>query len=154
MSSMIAVNPVTVQKTPVMIKQNAFRCVIYDIDSLIEFPITNLRKLWKIMFDSVFENELAIDSIRKWLSAKIAEIEYQLSGFKITLNYEIHATDNIRASVAAFGSVATKEQKNAVKEAIDRVRRAKNTTKAIEADHIKVIKLQAIFNEMATKARI
>ena len=52
---------------PVVIRQDRFVCELRDLDVFLELPITNVRKLWKIMFDSAWENGDAIDAICDWL---------------------------------------------------------------------------------------
>lgn len=52
---------------PFEVVQGSFRAHLYDINSLLDLPLANVRKLWKIMFSAAWENENAIEQVRNWL---------------------------------------------------------------------------------------
>ena len=89
---------------PLTIRRGSFESTLYDIDSLLEMPLTNLRKLWGIMFDTAWENDLAISMIRDWLPSKIAEIEKDIKRLEYDLPRLILDADEKRRAVAAWGS--------------------------------------------------
>jgi len=116
-------------KQPIIIKRGTFVCTIYDVGSLMELPLANVRKLWKIMLDAAWENEETISTIRAWLTAAIDQTKEQQMAYANLLDGERTAAETVRRTVAAFGSAAT-------------------------TDHERAKKLQTIFTEMAVKARI
>lgn len=60
-------------KKPFVIVQGSFNLQLYDINSLLDFPLTNVRKMWKIMFSAAWENEQTIQQVRDWLPVAVAE---------------------------------------------------------------------------------
>ena len=63
--------------SPVTIKRGDFTVYIYNVPDFLDFPVTNLRKLWKIMFETAWENTAAIDTIAAWLPVVLAETKAQ-----------------------------------------------------------------------------
>lgn len=64
------------EKEPFIVVQGKFNLRLYDINSLPDLPLTNLRKIWKIMFSAAWENEQTIEQVRIWLpraAVRIAE---------------------------------------------------------------------------------
>lgn len=55
------------EKEPFTVVQGTFHLELYDINSLLCLPLTNLRKIWKIMFSAAWENEQTIKQVRDWL---------------------------------------------------------------------------------------
>ncbi len=140
--------------TPIVIKWRAFNVRIYDVNSLLKLPLANVRKLWRLMFDAIPDNEMTIGTIREWLPEAVASTKEQHEARRMMLDGERLAAENVRRTVATFGSVATKEQKAAVIEARQRVKYAEGNAKAAATQHERAKKLQTIFNEMAAKAKI
>ena len=161
-------------------------CELYSADSLLDMSLVNLRKLWKVMFSAVWENEGAIFLIRNWLQITYSETEaYRLSLYDgLLIAYS--AAEEKRRAMAEWGSAleervkrakqqvedakhgnnrkrieeATENLKN-VEQPITEYRHAvKNVTQAeMKSRNVKtrierLKKLQAIFDEMAEKARI
>ena len=120
-------------KQPITIKRGTFVCTLYDVGNLMELPLANLRKLWKLMFSEAWENRETIQMIRDWLP----------------VNLENKELERVRREVAAFGSVATKEQKAAHAAARREHKAAERADRAAKAARVKAEKLQTIFNELS-----
>lgn len=142
------------EKQPIIIRRGTFVGTLYDVGSLMELPLANIRKLWKIMFDAAYENEDTIAIIRAWLPRAIEQTAERLDAYKTILSGERAAAETVRSTVAAFGSTATKEQKQAVTKAQKRVKSAEGAVKTATAAQIRAHKLQTIFNDMAAKAKL
>lgn len=140
-------------KTPIVIRQGRFCATLYDVPSLMDFTPANLRKLWKLMFEDGYENAEAIGIIREWLPRAVADTEAAAQDAWECCKHALKDAEAARSTVAAFGSVATKEQQNALKAAGARHKRAQKGAKAAKAKFERAKKLQSIFNEMAEKAR-
>lgn len=52
---------------PFNVVRDTFHAQLYDINSLLDLPLANVRKLWKIMFSAAWENENAIKQVQDWL---------------------------------------------------------------------------------------
>lgn len=52
---------------PFDVVQGSFHAQLYDINSLLDLPLANVRKLWKTMLSATWENEKSIDQVRGWL---------------------------------------------------------------------------------------
>lgn len=136
-------------KQPITIRRGTFVCTLYDIGNLMELPLANLRKLWKIMFSEAWENEETIQMTRDWLPVNVEWRKERLTSREGLLVCERENTENERRTVAMFGSVATKEQKAALATAKKRLTAAEKAVRNAKADHLKAQKLQTIFNEMS-----
>ena len=116
---------------PFDVVQGSFHAQLYDINSLLDLPLANVRKLWKIMLSAAWENEKSIDQVRGWLprAAENAAVDIRLAE---------NALEDAKTAAAA---------RHAVKDAQRRLTNCK-------ARQEKVQKLQAIFDDMAAKAKI
>lgn len=116
---------------PFDVVQGSFHAQLYDINSLLDLPLANVRKLWKIMLSAAWENEKSIDQVRGWLprAAENAAADIRLAE---------NALKDAKTAAAA---------RHAVKDAQRRLTNCK-------ARQEKVQKLQAIFDDMAAKAKI
>jgi hypothetical protein len=118
-----------------------------------ELPLTNTRKLWKIMFDAEDENRETINAIRDWMPRNISAAETAVTQEQNALETIAGAVERARQTVAAFGSAATKEQK----ETLQTVRRAykhiEMELRAAIAAHVKAQKLQTIFDQTSRRLR-
>lgn len=141
-------------KQPLIIKRGSFVCTLYDINSLLEMPLANLRKLWKIMLDAADENEEPIEAIREWLPTAIADTDTRLCEERTDCKLMAQEVETRRRTVAAFGSMVTKEQKADLASAQRILKTAERRATAAKAANAKAHKLQTIFNEMAERARI
>jgi hypothetical protein len=139
-------------KQPIIIRRGTFVCTLYDVGNLMELPLANLRKLWKIMFDAADENTDTIAAIRDWLPANLTETGKQLRAEQCSLTLSGQQVETQRRTVAAFGTMATKEQKDALTLAQRAFRKAEKRMTIAKAAQIKARKLQSIFNEMAQRA--
>ena len=140
-------------QTPVTIKRGDFTAHIYNVPDFLDFPLTNLRKLWKLMFETAWENESAIDTITEWLPVVLVETEEAIQAAQAARRQTAWDTETMRRNVAMFGSVATKEQKADVTKAERLLKAAEKCVKDARARHAKAHKLQVIFNELAENAR-
>ena len=116
---------------PFDVVQGSFHAQLYDINSLLDLPLANVRKLWKIMLSAAWENEKSIEQVRGWLprAAENAAADIRLAE---------NALKDAKTAAAA---------RHAVKDAQRRLTNCK-------ARQEKVQKLQAIFDDMAAKAKI
>lgn len=66
---------------PFDVVQGSFHAQLYDINSLLDLPLANVRKLWKIMLSAAWENEKSIEQVRSWLprAAENAAEDIQLA---------------------------------------------------------------------------
>ena len=137
-------------KQPITIQRGTFVCTLYDIGNLMELPLANLRKLWKIMFSAAYENEETIRKTRDWLPVNIDGTKRRTQERQAALQQATQETERLRRTVAMFGSVATKEQKAALATAQRQLKAAEKAVKTAKAAHVKAQKLQTIFNELTT----
>jgi hypothetical protein len=137
------------RKRPITIKRGTFVCTLYDAGNLMELPLANLRKLWKLMFSEAWENRETIQMIRDWLPVNVEWRKERLTSREGLLVCERENTENERRTVAVFGSVATKEQKAAHAAARREHKAAERADRAAKAARVKAEKLQTIFNEMS-----
>lgn len=136
---------------PITIQRGSFVCNIYDVGNLMRLPLANVRKLWKIMFTAEDENRETIQTIHDWLPRNIESTKRTAQERKELFEAAAKETERLRREVAAFGSVATKEQKAALATARRSLKAFESTAKTAAAEHNKAQKLQTIFNELTTK---
>lgn len=117
-------------------------------------PLANVRKLWKIMLDNAPENVDTIQTISLWLPQTLATAEAAIPAEQSRLEQVTQYVEALRRKVAAFGSVATKEQKAELKEAAAVLRYAKRLAREAKLKPERAKKLQTIFNKMAVTAKI
>lgn len=138
-------------KQPITIQRGSFTCTIYEIGKLMELPLANLRKLWKIMFSAPWENTETIDTIRAWLPTNTADAEKNILVQQGAARQAASEVESLRRTVAAFGSVATTVQKTALIAAGRKLKATEKALKTAKAYHARSQKLQTIFIEMSTK---
>ena len=114
-----------------------------------ELPLANLRKLWKLMFSEAWENRETIQMIRDWLPVNLENTERRAREMQDTLQQSTKELERVRREVAAFGSIATKEQKAAHAAARREHKAAERADRAAKAARVKAEKLQTIFNELS-----
>jgi hypothetical protein len=137
------------RKRPITIKRGTFVCTLYDVGNLMELPLANLRKLWKLMFSEAWENRETIQMIRDWLPVNIKDAEQSARALQDTLQQSTQELEQRRREVEMFGSVVTKEQKAAHAAARREHKAAERADRAAKAARVKAEKLQTIFNEMS-----
>jgi hypothetical protein len=135
-------------KQPITTQRGTFVCTIYDVSNLMELPLANIRKLWKIMLSADYENRETIQMIRDWLPANIESTEKCALELQGSLQQAAQDAERLRREVEVFGSVATKEQKAAYAAARRKLRTVEKMVKAAKAAHVKAQKLQTIFTSM------
>ena len=113
-------------KQSIVIKRGTFEGTLYDINSLVDLPLANMRKLWKIMFDAAWENELTISLIRDWLPEKITDTKTRIQQFEDELARAKADAESKRRAVASWGS----ELDNRIKQAKKQLQYAKKSKKA------------------------
>lgn len=136
---------------PITIRRGSFVCNIYDIGNLMRLPLANVRKLWRIMFSAEDENRETIEMIRGWLPVNVENTKRTALDRQELFQVAAKEAEHLRREVAAFGSVATKEQRAALATARRGLKAFESTAKAAAADHVKAQKLQTIFNDFTTK---
>jgi hypothetical protein len=92
------------EKQPITVKKDRCTITLYDVNSLLDMPLANVRKLWKLMFDAAWENETTIDIIRAWLPATTADAEHRIRTAKGELEQAKADAESKRRTVAALGS--------------------------------------------------
>lgn len=137
-------------KQPITIQRGTFVCTIYDVSNLMELPLANIRKLWKIMLSADYENRETIQMIRDWLPANVESVKKHTQELQGSLQQAAQDAERLRREVEVFGSAATKEQKAAHAAARRKLRTIEKAVKAAKADHVKAQKLQTIFTSMTT----
>lgn len=142
------------KERPIVIRRGTFVCTLYDIGNLMKLPLATIRKLWKIMFDTAYQNEDTIAAICNWLPLIKEQTAEHLAAQKVWCDEESAAERIAQSNLACFGTVATKEHKQAVKDARRRVKSAEGAVKAATAAQTRAHKLQNIFNDMAAKAKL
>ncbi len=166
---------------PITIRRGTFVCNIYDVGNFMRLPLTNVRKLWKIMFSAEDENRETIQTIKDWLPAfvaecadRIAQAEAELAAGK-AIAAQKHSesavmgdgywSKRVTSLKAALKRAANKNneanltralesaisQRDAPKLADRAVRVAQRHVAAAKAAHVKAQKLQTIFNEFTKK---
>lgn len=173
---------------PFDVVQGSFHAQLYDINSLLDLPLANVRKLWKIMLSAAWENEKSIDQVRGWLpraaenaaeDIRLAENALKDAKTAAAARHSENAamgdgywqktvTDlkrmlkNAKAKKAP-ASVINKitrnldsaiQHRDAPKLADRAVRNAQRRLTNCKARQEKLQKLQAIFDDMAAKAKI
>lgn len=136
-------------KQPITIQRGSFVCTIYDVENLMALPLANIRKLWKIMFSAEYENGNTLQTIRDWLPSTVESTKTAACDEQARLEQVTQYVSALRSKVAAFGSMATKEQKAELGEASTVLRYAAKLAKDAKARHERAKKLQAIFNDLS-----
>ena len=142
----------------ITIKNNRFVGTIYNVNSFLEMPVKNIRKLWKLMFDEAWNNEETIQTVKRWLTDYDPEIPKK--GKLVTAS---NATTRVaQAEYNAVISAHTGRNKPAVearKEARGKLRQAKANARRSEKECREAIKhservriLRGIFKDMKNKA--
>ena len=132
----------------IVIRNNNFKCRLYDIDTFMDMPLANTRKLLRLMFGEIWSNEESIETLRAWLLNKCAGTGALVIVRESDLAHATELAETTRSAVAVFGSVATKDLIKALKAAKRNMRIAKNLLITAERTHEKVLKLQTFFNEL------
>lgn len=140
-------------KRPITIRRGSFVCTLYDVGNFTELPLANVRKLWKIMFSADDENLETIEVIRAWLPTAITDAENLVTQKQNARRAIAGAVEIARQTVAAFGSMATKEQKETLQTARRTLKYIEKELRITRAAHGKAQKLQAIFTEYDQKLR-
>lgn len=136
-------------KQPITIRRGSFVCTIFDVENLMALPLTNIRKLWRIMFSADYENENTLQTIRDWLPSTVESAKTAARDEQTRLEQVTQYVSALRSKVAAFGSMATKEQKSELKEASTVLRYAEKLAKDSKARHERAKKLQTLFNDLS-----
>lgn len=137
-------------KQPITIQRGSFVCTLFDINNLMELPLANLRKLWKIMFSATSENAESIHTITAWLPLNVSNAKSHVTAVQDILQQTAQEMESLCSTVAAFGSVATKEQKAALIAAKRKHKAAEKDVKTAKNQQERAKKLQIIFNELTT----
>lgn len=132
---------------PFDVVQGSFHAQLYDINSLLDLPLANVRKLWKIMLSAAWENEKSIEQVRGWLprAAENAAEDIRLAE---------NALKDAKTAAAARHSDSAIQHRDAPRLADRAVKDAQRHLTNCKARREKVQKLQAIFDDMAAKAKI
>lgn len=133
---------------PITIKRGTFEAHLYDVGGLMELPLANVRRLWKLMLEDTSLNKDAVATVQNWLPAVYADTGTAVDKEQERLQQVVRYANALHSKVAAFGSMVTKEQKAEIKEASTVLRYAEKRVKNAKSQHIRAKKLQTIFNEM------
>ena len=93
------------EKQPIIIRRGTFVGTLYDVGSLMELPLANTRKLWKIMLDAADENEETIATVRAWLPQAVAEAKSSIPPLEEELTAAKRDAEAKRRTVAAMGTI-------------------------------------------------
>ena len=120
------------------------------MDSFIEMPLKNVRKLWKLMFAEPWRNEISIENLRQWLPNIHAQLGAEMATNEFALVQASQKAEELRRTAAAFGShkLGAKARKAAM-EAKGDVRRADSALRQSKRDVEKAEKLQRLFVEIS-----
>jgi hypothetical protein len=133
----------------IVIKNNRFVCRIYDMDSFIEMPLKNIRKLWKLMFAESWRNEESIENLEQWLINTCALLGFEAEAKEWELVHAAHCAEESRKLKESYGSVVTNEIKKAELEARKNAKRAEAAHKQSKRNFAKAEKLNIFFHELA-----
>lgn len=141
---------------PLTITRGTFKAHLYDVGGFMELPLANTRKLWKLMLEDedTYKNEDAINTIREWLPDNVKNTNAAAQSALDHCKQAQKDADAACSTVAAFGSMVTKEQQAALRAADARHKQAQRDVKTTNARLTKAKKLQTIFNEMAANAKL
>ena len=132
----------------IVIKNN--RCVfqIYDMDSFLELPLKNVRKLWKLMFAESWRNEESIENLKQWLlnAHDRLGMEVEVKGWELA--HAVQCAEEARRIKESYGSAVTKEINEAAREALKNAKTAERLHKQSGRDYEKCVKLQALFQAL------
>ncbi|MDL2273425.1 hypothetical protein LJC34_02620 [Oscillospiraceae bacterium OttesenSCG-928-G22] len=139
---------------PLTITRGTFTAHLYDVGGFMELPLANTRKLWKLMLEDTYKNEDAINTVREWLPGNVKNMNAAAQSALDHCKQARKDADTAHSTVAAFGSMVTKEQQAALRAANARHKQAQRDVKTANARLTKAKKLQTIFNEMAANAKL
>lgn len=146
---------------PFDVVQGSFHAQLYDINSLLDLPLANVRKLWKIMLSAAWENEKSIEQVRGWLprAAENAAEDIRLAENALKDAKTAAAARHRRASASVIDNITRNldsaiQHRDAPRLADRAVKDAQRRLTNCKARREKVQKLQAIFDDMAAKAKI
>jgi len=120
---------------------------IHDMDSFLDMPLKNIRKLWKLMFDEAWRNDESIENLEQWLPNTHARLGAEVQFRECELAQALHIAEEARRTKAAYGSVISKPVNEALKKAQQNARYAERMCKQSKRDLVRIEKLQLIFAE-------
>jgi len=122
------------------------------MDSFIQMPLKNIRKLWKLMFVEFWRNEESIESLKQWLPNIHAQLGAEIARNEFALVVAAQKTEELRRTAAAFGSHKSGVQaRKAAQKAQSEVRLADSAFRQSKRDVEKAEKLQILFSELSPK---
>ena len=132
----------------IVIKNNRFVCRLYSMDSFIEMPLKNVRKLWKLMFAEAWRNEEAIGNLKQWLINTFDLLGFETEVMEWELVHAAHCAEEARKIKEAHGSVATAEIKKAAQEARKNAKLAETKYKQSKRNFARAEKLNKLLYEV------
>lgn len=87
----------------IVIKNNRFVCRIYDMDSFIEMPLKNVRKLWKLMFAETWRNEESIERLKQWIPNTLARVGNEVQAAECDIAQTSHIAEMLRQKAEDCG---------------------------------------------------
>ena len=133
----------------IVIKNNRFVCWIYDMDSFIEMPLKNVRKLWKLMFAEPWRNEISIENLKQWLPNTLSRLGSEMGFRECELVQALHIAEDTRRAKEAYGSVISKPINEALITANKNVKTAERILKQTKRELEKSEKLNRLFAELS-----
>ena len=132
----------------IVIKNN--RCVfqIYDMDSFIDMPLKNIRKLWKLMFAEAWRNEESIQNLKQWLLNTHDRLGMEVEVKGLEFAHAVQCAEEARRVKESYGSAGTKEINEAALEARKNAKRTDEMVKKAKRELEKCVKLQALFQAL------
>ena len=132
----------------IVIKNNRFVGRIYNMDSFLEMPLKNIRKLWKLMFAEAWRNEDSIENLKQWFINTHGRLGWEIETREWELAHAVQCAEEARRVKESFGSVATKEVNEAAREARKAAKHAEDMCKRAKREFQKYEKLKALFQEL------
>lgn len=123
--------------TTVVIRADSYQAEL-ALELLPELPLSNIRKLFHIMFRAAWENESPIQKINDWLSGAIPNAKADW------VNASLDYNSNWRIVPKGYNSAGATQRRKKNRDLTRAVKMAK-------ADYDKLAKIQSIFNETKEK---
>ena len=135
----------------IVIKNNRSVFRIYDMDSFIEMPLKNVRKLWQLMFAEAWSNEESIQNLKQWLlnAHDRLGMEMEVKGWELA--HALQCAEDARRVKEPYGSAATKEINEAARETRKNAKTAERLHKQSGRDCERIGKLQVAYNELSLR---
>lgn len=135
----------------IIIKNKRSIIRLYDMDSFLELPLKNIRKLWQLMFDETWSNEESIQNLKQWLLNTEAELNGDLQHRECAMLEALREAEEVRRVKESYGSAVTKEINQAACLARKNAREAESLYKLAKRKLERICKLKADFHNLSQR---